>query len=120
MNVIFFEVDGILNFVGSDAKAPDKTLGISEARVKKLKKILENRGAKPVLYGAWKKDWNFDDSLCSPNGIYLNKKLDRRGIHILDKTRDGESPEAEIQDWLQRHPNVEDYLILKEGDMNDE
>jgi len=39
MNVIFFEVDGVLNFEGSEAKAPDNTMGIAESRVKLLKSL---------------------------------------------------------------------------------
>lgn len=116
MNVVFFKVDGVLNFEGSEAKAPDGSMGIAEARVKSLKKLTEQNNSKIVLYGEWKKHWNFDDSKCTPNGIYLNKKLERRGLHILDKTNDMESFQEEIEDWLQRHPNVEVYRIIKNGD----
>lgn len=113
MNVVFFQVDGVLNFPASEAKAPDGGLGISEARVKKLKKRLEQENAKPVLFGSWSKDWNFDDAQCTPNGVYLNKKMDRRGIHILDKI----DTEADIKPWLEKHSNVENYTILREGDL---
>lgn len=117
MKVTFFEVDGVLNFEGSEAKAPDDTMGIAESRVKALKKLVDNDNSRLVLYGSWKKYWDFDDSKCTPNGIYLNKKLDRRGLHILDKTKDMNSVQEEIDDWLSRHPNVDDYKILKNGDV---
>jgi len=120
MNVVFFQVDGILNFDGSDAKAPDGSMGISEARVKQFRKLLDGMNAKPVLYGSWKKEWEFRDELCTAKGTYLNKKLNRRGIHILDKTKDGESDNAEINEWLSRHPNIEDYYTVWEGDLGDE
>ena len=117
MNVIFFEVDGVLNFEGSEAKAPDNTIGISEARVKMLKKRAEENNAKIVLFGNWKKHWDFNDAKCTPNGVYLNKKVNRHGLHILDKTKDMDTVDAELKDWLDRHPNVEEYIVLKNGDV---
>lgn len=113
MNVVFFQVDGILNFPASEAKAPDGSLGISEEKAKKLKKKLDEENAKAVLYGSWAKDWDFHDEKCTPKGMYLNKKLDRRGIHILDKINSEDS----IDGWLVRHPNVEKYVVLEEGDI---
>ena len=113
MNVIFFEVDGVLNFEGSEAKAPDGAMGIAESKVKELQKKINDSQSKLVLIGKWKKDWDFDDSKCTKNGAYLNKKLERRGIHIMDKTKDMNSVEEEIRDWLSRRPNVEHWEVLK-------
>lgn len=117
MNVIFFEVDGVLNFDGSEAKAPDNTLGIAESRVKLLKKMVDEANYRLVLVGSWKKDWDFDDSKCTVKGAYLNKKLRRRGLHILDKTKDLNSTEEEITDWLNRHPNIEKHSVVMNGDV---
>lgn len=114
MNVIFFQVDDVLNFPGSEAKAPDGTMGVSEARVKALKNKADANGAKIVLFGPWAKDWNFDDAKCTVRGTYLNKKLNRRGLHILDKVES----ENDIPAWLQRRSNVEKCIILKEWDEN--
>jgi len=112
MKVIFFNVDNVLNFADSDASAPSGRKGIAEARVKELKKLVTESGARLVLIGEWKKDWDFDDEKCTPDGTYLNKKLDRRGLHILDKTKDDLSDEEGISDWIHRHPNVTDSCIL--------
>lgn len=114
MKVIFFEVDNVLNFPESDAEAPSGRKGIAESKVKELKKIITDSGARIVLTGSWKKDWDFDDSKCSKDGMYLNKKLDRRGLHILDKTRDDLSDEDGINDWIHRHPNVTESCVLKD------
>ena len=116
MKVIFFEVDGVLNFNDSDAVAPSGAKGVAEAKVKELKEMVLNTGARLVLTGSWKTNWDFDDEKCTPDGKYLNKKLDRRGLHILDKTKDNLSSSEGIADWLLRHPNVNEYWVWdKEG-----
>ena len=112
MKVILFTVDNVLNFEESDAYAPSGRKGIAEARVKDLKKIMTSTGARIVLIGDWRKDWNFDDSACTKDGIYLNKKLERRGLHILDKIRDDMTDEEGMQDWIRRHPNVTESCVL--------
>ena len=112
MKVIFFTVDNVLNFEESDASAPSGRKGIAEARVKELKKLVSDSGARLVLIGDWKKDWNFDDEKCTQDGAYLNKKLDRRGLHILDKIRDEMTDDEGINDWIRRHPNVTESCVL--------
>jgi len=112
MKVIFFNVDNVLNFPESDAIAPSGRKGIAESRVKDLKKLVSESGARIVLIGSWKKDWNFDDSKCTKDGTYLNKKLDRKGLHILDKIDDELTDEEGVADWIRRHPNVTDSCVL--------
>ena len=112
MKVIFFNVDNVLNFPESDAVAPSGRKGIAESRVKDLKKLVSESGARIVLIGSWRKDWNFDDSKCTKDGTYLNKKLDRKGLHILDKIDDELTDEEGVADWIRRHPNVTDSCVL--------
>lgn len=112
MKVIFFQVDNVLNFEGSDALAPSGRMGISEARVKEFRGIVNESGSRIVLIGDWRKGWNFDDSKCTADGKYLIRKLDRKGLHILDKIRDDLSDEEGCNDWIKRHPNVTESCIL--------
>jgi len=112
MKVIFFKVEGVLNFEESDAVAPSGKKGIAEARIKDLKKLTTSSGARLVLIGSWRSDWDFDDSKCTKDGVYLNKKFDRRGLHILDKVRDDLTDDEGINDWIQRHPNVTESCVL--------
>ena len=107
MTVLFFKVEGVLNFEGTEAKAPSGRLGVATEKVKALKTTLETLapGTQLVLYGEWAKDWNFDDSKCTEDGKYLNKKLDRKGLHIMSKT------EGTIDDYLSSH-HVDNYTIL--------
>ena len=114
MKVIFFKVENVLNFPESDAEAPSGQKGIAESRVKELKKIVTESEARLVLIGSWRKDWNFDDDKCTKDGMYLNKKLDRRGLHILDKINDEMSDEEGVTDWIRRHPNVTDSCVLND------
>ncbi len=112
MKVIFFNVDNVLNFEGSDASAPSGRMGVAESRIKELKKIVTASGARLVLIGSWCKDWDFDDNKCTKDGIYLNKKFDRRGLHILDKIREDMTDDKGINDWIRRHPNVTESCVL--------
>lgn len=115
MKVIFFDVDGVLNFNDSDAVAPSGAKGVAESKVKDLKKMVQETGARLILTGSWRKNWDFNDEKCTPDGVYLNKKLDRKGLHILDKTKDDLPDEEGIKNWLKRHPNVTEYWRLNEN-----
>lgn len=112
MKVIFFQVDNVLNFEGSEAIAPSGRMGIAESSLREFKKLVTESGARIVLIGDWRKDWDFDDSKCTLDGKYLNKKLNKKGLHILDKTNDEMEDEEAYADWMRRHPNVTDSCIL--------
>lgn len=116
MKVIFFTVDNVLNFPESDAIAPSGRKGVADSCVKKLKSLAIESGSKIVLIGPWKKDWDFDDTKCTPDGTYLNKKLNKRGLHILDKIRDDMTDEDGYADWIRRHPNVTESCVLTDID----
>ena len=109
MTVLFFKVEDILNFPDTEARAPSGRLGIVDRLVKDLKAKLEEEpvGTQLVLYGDWADDWNFDEEKCSADGKYLVKKLERRGLHIMDKTT-GENP---VSSYIERK-HVDHYAIL--------
>ena len=106
MTVLFFKVEDVLNFEGTEAKAPSGRLGVATERVKNLRDKLNELGpgSQLVLYGEWAKDWDFDDSKCTADGKYLIKKLDRKGLHIMSKAET-------IDDYLSSH-HVDNYTIL--------
>ena len=107
MTVLFFKVENTLNFEGTEAKAPSGRLGVATEKVKDLRNKLNEigPGTQLVLYGEWAKDWNFDDSKCTEDGKYLNKKLDRKGLHIMSKT------DGTVDEYLESH-HVDNYFIL--------
>ena len=113
MKVIFLDVDGVLNFMKTEARAPSGCLGVATPPVKQLRDVVKATGAFIVLTSTWKDEWDFDDEKCSPDGLYLVRKLKREGLHILDKTRDQISDRGHgIQEWLSRHPEVDHWVVL--------
>ena len=109
MTILFFKVENVLNFPESDAKAPSGKLGVADKLVKELKHKLDEQpiGTQLVLYGDWAADWDFDEDKCTEDGKYLSKKLERRGLHIMDKAV-GENP---ILEYIQKK-HVDSHTIL--------
>jgi len=120
MKVIFLDVDGVLNFAKSEARSPSGYIGIAEACVKRLRKIVDQTNAKVVLTSTWKKEWSMNLEECTPEGVYLTKKLVRHGIHILSKTTDGIVNRGEgIHNWLLQHDNVTNWIVLDDDIFSD-
>ena len=117
MKIIFLDIDGVLNFWGSEARATSGALGIVNSKVKLLKHIVDETGARIVLTSSWRHHWLTDDGgiAATGDGIYMVGKFDRYGLHILDKIKDKyESMRREegINEWLKDKQYIENYLIL--------
>lgn len=115
MRVIFLDIDGVLNDVHSRTRSPSGFIGIDDDKVRVLRQIVKQTGAKIVLTSTWKRGWNAIPELRETEGVYLSNKLWRRGLRILDKTDDAGDPSlrgAGIQRWLQSHGNVSSWLVL--------
>lgn len=118
MKVIFLDIDGVLNFDDTEARLPDGCLGIAEAPLKKLKKIVHETGARIVLSSSWRKFWAINDEIFDGidklNNEYLVKKLGRHGLHIMDKIG-GQSSSTryqDIKDYLACRSNISHYVVL--------
>lgn len=109
MTVLFFRVEDVLNFAESEARSPSGKIGVVDRLVKDMKHKLDEQpvGTQLVLYGDWAKDWDFDEAKCTPDGKYLIKKLDRRGLHIMDKA----TGENAITDYVERK-HVDHFITL--------
>lgn len=109
MTVLFFRVEDVLNFPESEAVAPSGKLGVVDRLVKELKNKLEEQpvGTQLVLYGEWTDDWDFNEEKCTADGKYLIKKLERRGLHIMDKAT-GENP---VSNYIQKK-HVDHHIVL--------
>jgi hypothetical protein len=122
VKIIFLDVDGVLNstdYFRSDdfqagRKAKDATTfwcnHISDELIKELNKILEATGAKIVVSSSWRKS-NHLDSVFKVKGITFidcTKNWIDKYINTGYTSRRGQ----EIEEWLERHPEVESYVIL--------
>lgn len=119
MKVIFLDIDGVMNtdFSESYVKADNgwTYIGIDNSKVKELKRIVDTTGAEIVLSSDWRYAFEVgaykqEVHTCK----YLNNKLRKQGLKIYDKTPDIAKFERglEISTWLDKHPEVTDYVIL--------
>lgn len=131
MKVIFLDVDGVLNSEVSREQERNNFDNwmeheVSEMHVNNLKKIVDATGAQIVLSSSWRFDHpkaTGRDFIADPLMKVLDRKLKAVGLDIIDVTPDlrGKIRGAEIQDWLDRHSEVERFVILDDDtDMLDE
>ena len=131
MKVIFLDVDGVLNSEVSREQERNNFDNwmeheVSEMHVNNLKKIVDATGAQIVLSSSWRFDHpkaTGRDFIVDPLMKVLDRKLKAVGLDIIDVTPDlrGKIRGAEIQDWLDRHSEVERFVILDDDvDMMEE
>jgi len=115
MNVLFFKVEDRLNFPETEARAPDGSIGVVDSLVGQLRDDLKQSapGTQLVLYGSWTSDWNFDEEKCTPRGKYLIKKLDRKGLHLMDHTESLPSEKEQIEQYVLVH-HIDSWQIWRE------
>lgn len=116
MKVIFLDVDGVLNFAFTEARAPSGCLGVASQPLKNLRKIVQETGARIVLNSTWRREWEFDEEACGKDALYLIGRLKRFGLHIIDKTEYlmgmTEKRGQAVTEWLARHPHVDQWIVL--------
>ena len=110
MNILFTDVDGVLNFDNCKAVAPSGCLGVSDSKVRILRRIVEETGAKVVLSSDWRLCRETDQDF-----RYLKHKLMYKGrISICGVTPDvgGWYRKQEIVEWIESHPEVDYWAVL--------
>jgi hypothetical protein len=116
MKVIFLDIDGVLNCRSSKSRC-GVYLGIDDDKVTRLRQIVDATGAKIVLSSSWRSNWFKDEDFNCESGRYIDRKLKREGLAILDKTgvdiRDRRR--KEVENWMQGK-NIEAYVILDDLD----
>ncbi len=112
MNVIFLDVDGVLNDHTTKAREPCGCIGIDDKKVSVLQTIARLTDAKIVLTSTWKDGWEEDPDLSSATAIYLMNKLKRQGLRIIDKTDYTSERGKGIREWLARHPATIGWVVL--------
>ena len=114
MKIIFLDVDGVLNCRNSRSRC-GSIIGVDRAKVERLAKIINETGAKVVLTSTWRN--GLDDNLEATDkyGKYLIKALRVYGeIEIFGKTEyiNVWDRGNEITEWLDRHKDVESWVVL--------
>ena len=115
IKVIFLDVDGVLNDSKCNARVCSSLIGIRDRLVKNLAAIVEATDAVIVLTSSWKSEWHRNTfARDQPDmGKYLQNKLAKQHLYILDKTKDdGDNRGEGIQRWLANHPSVTNWIVL--------
>lgn len=90
MKVVFLDVDGVLNCRGTEDVFCG-SVGIEDEKVALLKQIVNSAKAVIVLVSSWKEWWYKEPHLKQEQDSfanYLDKKLSKQGLTIVDKTED--------------------------------
>lgn len=115
MKVIFLDVDGVLNGAASTSQCRGM-VGIDGDKVRRLRSIVEQTGARIVLISSWKEEWYREPDKKEwqdESANYLDRKLRRERLHAIDKTDDTFCERGEsILRWLRKIPRVERFAIL--------
>lgn len=119
MKIIFLDVDGVLN-TRMTTDYCGQFIGIEDAKLLQLKKIIDETGAKVVLSSTWRLGYNKDGKQLDKCSQYLKDKFDKAGIEIYDVTPDiGHSlRHIEIKQWLTEHEDIESYVILDDEEFD--
>lgn len=116
--VIFLDVDGVLNCQTTKASV-GPWIGIESKKVKLLRQIVDETGARIVLSSSWKSGWFKGDKAAQDREArYLDNKLKREGLRIVDKTFDkGLNRGVGIVNYVTDH-NVDRFVILDDEDFD--
>jgi len=130
MKVIFLDIDGVLNSQMLIEKNTNEKIDINA--VKLLKYLIDKSGAVVVL-SSGRRLW-FDDNMVTDDAEsrYLYDILCQYGITIYGKTPDFSTDEIrtkrtfkdvkarEIAAWLEKHCDVDKYVILDDLDLEND
>ena len=135
MNVIFLDVDGVLNSrFWNDTHQMEISKGryIDIENVRALAELVRKTGSQIILHSGWR-FW-FDDNLAPTNeeSQYLVNLLNNEGMVISGFTPDLTTEEIrktkkfskvkadEILTWLQKHPETENWVVLDDLDLHND
>lgn len=121
MNVIFLDIDGVLNssayfrMIKKDKYIYKKMGDISDFHLKQLAQIYHTCDARIVLTSTWRVLEDGNDSLCQDKYHYLVQCLRKYGMGISSKTAViNQNRPAEIRAWLDKRKETETmrFVIL--------
>lgn len=110
--VVFLDVDGVFNTKTTVQRTPDGYTGIDDARVQLLANAIQKCGGADIILSS---DWK-SLRCTSADYMYLVSKLEMCGLSIAGKTKNSMNCKrdrgAEIIDYLEKHTEIEEYVIL--------
>lgn len=117
--IIFLDIDGVLNCTSSTSKCTlieerREITGIDSDKLKRLKRIVAGTGAIIVLISSWKIGWKrFDKEHQWSHAKYMDKKFDKYGMRIYDKTYEKYENKrgTGIKNWLKEHFAEDEHPI---------
>lgn len=130
MNVVFLDVDGVLNSNGLIECNENLILG--KKYFKRLYKLVKETNANIVLHSGWR-FW-FDENMypTTPEAQLLIDLLHECGMNLYDKTPDFSTKEIketrkfslvkaqEILAWLRMHNDIKSYVVLEDLELKNE
>ena len=120
MNIIFLDIDGVLNNRHTRTKTSDGWCFVDDHLVAKLKRLVDLSGARIVLSSTWREGWHQEDeSLNDISFTELRDKFHEFGIEIFDRT--GEMRQhrwQSIKEYLERprEEPIEHFVIIDDWD----
>ncbi len=112
IKVIFLDVDGVLNSIGTHRLTANGCIFVGVTHMKNLQRIVNETNAKVILSSDWRYDR--DDPRQNSDFLELKEELLRYGIPIYGYTPELPSAHrgAEIDAWLRDHNEVVNFVIL--------
>lgn len=116
LNIVFLDIDGVLNNNSTDEYAPTGCIGIMDEKVELLRQLIDRTGAKVVLSS----DWRLEKDKNTKDYVYLTNKLNNYNIKIYDVTPDIKWSKRgyEILEWLNVH-KVDGWVVFDDIDFSD-
>ena len=113
MKVIMTDVDGVLNEDTTPTRTRSRIIFIDQAKLLRLKRIVDATGAKIVLSSTWRYDR--DNPQFNGDFLELQEAFRNVGLEFFDYTPVGPTGihrGVEIQAWLRVRPEVTSFVIL--------
>lgn len=122
MNVIFLDVDGVLNNRYTTLRTLTGFPFVDDYLVQRIARIVQKTNAQIVLSSTWRLDWHQEDeSLNGSDFVELRDVLGQNGLEIFDRTGE-EIPferEREIQEYLNSHSEITNFVIIDDLDLEE-
>lgn len=113
-NIVFLDVDGVLNTASTKERSPMGCVGIQKDKVRILYAILTENNAALVLTSTWKRTWSLSlpEISMDLDARYMVSRFADADIFVCSKTiEDGNNRGHGIKNWLDAHPH-KGWIVL--------